>query len=180
MIYRIGESYFVRPLLEADLDGPYPSWFEDQEVCRYNSHGKYPRTQAYFRSFLDSLNGEDKLVWAICHDVDGHIGNISLQGISAINRHAEFAVLLGDRRHWRKGVSQIAGRRLIEHGFQKLNLVRIFCGTAATNLGMQKLALSLGFREEGRRKAHLYLEGEWVDVVEFGLLRPDLAAKVMT
>ena len=58
-------------------------------------------------------------------------------------------------------------------------LSQIFCGTAATNLGMQKLALSLGFCEEGRRKAHLYLEGQWVDVIEFGLLRPDLAAKVM-
>ncbi|AEV24500.1 acetyltransferase, ribosomal protein N-acetylase [Azospira oryzae PS] len=178
MIYRLGDAYYVRPLREADLDGPYLSWFEDQEVCRYNSHGKYPRNREYFRAFYDSLNGADKVVWAICHDQDGHIGNISLQGISSINQHAEFAVLLGDRRHWQRGVSRMAGQCLIEHGFNKLNLVRIFCGTAATNLGMQRLALSLGFREEGRRKAHLYLDGQWVDVIDFGLLRPDVAVQV--
>jgi RimJ/RimL family protein N-acetyltransferase len=173
MIYRISEDYFVRSFRESDLSGPYPSWFEDQEVCKYNSHGKFFRTQEYFQSFYDSLNGDDQVVWAICHDEDGHVGNISLQGISLINRNAEFAILMGDKRHWHKGVGKAAGAQLINHGFTKLNLERIYCGTAATNQGMQNLALGLGFREEGRRRAHLYLEGAWVDVIEYGLLRAE-------
>lgn len=173
MIYRISDDYFVRAFRESDLSGPYTSWFEDQDVCKYNSHGKFFRTQEYFRSFYDSLNSNDQVVWAICHDSDGHIGNVSLQGISLINRNAEFAILIGDRRHWHKGVGKMAGAQLISHGFDKLNLERIYCGTAETNDGMQNLALALGFREEGRRRAHLYLEGAWVDVIEYGLLRLD-------
>ncbi|SDH62423.1 GNAT family N-acetyltransferase [Propionivibrio dicarboxylicus] len=173
MIYRIGEAYFVRPLRESDLDGPYLSWFEDQQVCRYNSHGKYPRTREYFRAFYDSLNEPEHIVWAICHDGDGHIGNISLQGISVINRHAEFAILLGDRRHWGCQVGKLAGMQLLRHGFDKLNLERIYCGTAETNIGMRKLALSLGMQEEGRRRAHLWLEGAWVDMLEYGILRSE-------
>lgn len=178
MIYRIGGAYYVRPLRSADLDGPYLSWFEDQDVCRYNSHGKYPRTREYFEAFYDSLDGSGNIVWAICHDVDGHIGNISLQDISGINQRAEFSILLGDQRHWQRGVGRMAGGCLIEHGFNKLNLVRIYCGTAATNLGMRRLASALGFVEEGRRTSHLYLEGQWVDVLEYGLLRPGFAAAV--
>lgn len=173
MIYELNNEYFVRSLLERDLDGPYLSWFEDQEVCRYNSHGKQFKTRDYFEKYFRSLNDEDKMVWAICHTVDGHIGNISLQNISAINRHAEFAVLLGDRRHWGKGVARLAGEKLIEHGFGKLNLERIYCGTAAGNMAMRKLAVALGMVEEGCRRSHLYLDGFWMDVIEYGLLRSE-------
>ena len=173
MIYELNNDYFVRSLLERDLNGPYLSWFEDQDVCRYNSHGKLFKTLDYFKTYFQSLNGEDKLVWAICHTTDGHVGNISLQNISSINRNAEFAILIGDRRHWGKGVARMAGEKVIAHGFDKLNLERIYCGTAATNLAMRKLAVALGMLEEGCRRSHLYLDGRWVDVVEYGLLRSD-------
>lgn len=173
MIYRLSDEYFVRPFCEADLAGAYMSWFEDQDVCKYNSHGKFFKTAAYFRSFYESLDSENQVVWAICHNMDGHIGNISLQGISLINRNAELAILLGDKRHWGKGVAKMAGRKLIQHGFDKLNLERIYCGTAASNEAMKRLALALGMAQEGCRRSHLYLDGGWVDVIEYGLLKRD-------
>ncbi len=33
MIYEFSKEYFVRPLAEEDVDGPYLGWFEDQDVC---------------------------------------------------------------------------------------------------------------------------------------------------
>lgn len=177
MIYQLDDDYYVRALQERDLDGAYPSWFEDQEVCKYNSHGKFPKSMDYFRAFYHGINREDQIVWAICHETDGHIGNISLQNISLINRNAELAILLGDKRHWGKEVSKQASLKLMEHGFFKLNLERIYCGTAATNIGMKKLAASLGMQQEGCRRSHLYMEGEWVDVHEFGILKEEFKLK---
>ncbi len=173
MIYELSKEYIVRPLTESDLDRSYPGWFEDQEVCRYNSHGKFFKTQAYFREYLNDLNREDRVVWAVCHVGGDHIGNVSLQEISLINRTAEFAILLGDKRHWGKGVGLLAGRKLLEHGFNKLNLERIYCGTAATNEAMKRLALALGMVLEGTRRRHLFLEGSRVDVLEYGILQPE-------
>jgi len=173
MICQLNTDYFVRPLIEADLAGAYPGWFEDQEVCRYNSHGKFFKTKAYFQGYLDALNREDRVVLAICHSVDGHIGNISLQEISLINRTAEFAIILGDKRHWGRGVGLLAGKKLLEHGFNKLNLERIHCGTAATNTGMIKLANALGMVHEGTRRQHLFLEGARVDMLEYGILQAE-------
>lgn len=173
MIYELSEGYFVRPLADEDVEGGYPSWFEDQEVCRYNAHGKFFKTKAYFREYLNGLNREDRVVWAICHVTDGHIGNVSLQEISMINRTAEFAIILGDKRHWGKGVGLLAARKLFEHGFNKLNLERICCGTASTNEGMKKLALAMGMLLEGTRRKHLFLEGFRVDVLEYGILRAE-------
>lgn len=176
MIYQLSEEYFVRPLTEEDVDGPYPGWFEDQEVCRYNSHGKFFKSRAYFRDYVNDLNREDRLVWAICHTVDGHIGNISLQDISMINRTGEFAIILGDQRHWGKGAAVLAARQILAHGFNKLNLDRIYCGTAATNEGMKRLAEKMGMKLEGTRRLHLFLDGERVDMVEYGVLRDEFAA----
>lgn len=180
MIYELAHGYYVRGLRESDLDGPYPTWFENQMVCKYNSHGKFMKNAHWFRAFYENLNREDQVVWAICHADDGHIGNISLQGMSFINRHAEFAILIGDPNHWHKSVGLHAGRALLQHGFSKLNLERVHCGTAATNLGMQKLAIQLGMLEEGRRRKHLFLEGEWVDMIEYGVLREDFKGQSLS
>lgn len=173
MIYRLSDQYHLRDLRAGDLEGAYPSWFEDQEVCRYNSHGKFFPSRAELASYIEGCRGGDRVVMAICHEVDGHVGNVSLQGISSIDRSAEFAILLGDRRHWQRGLGELAARAILGHGFLKLGLERVHCGTAATNEGMQRLALKLGMSLEGRRRSQLFLDGERVDVLEYGILRSE-------
>lgn len=173
MIYELSESYFVRPLEEADVLGAYPTWFQDQDVCRYNSHGKFFHPLEYYREYVAATAQERRIVWAVCHRQDGHVGNVSLQDIATINRTAEFAIILGDKRHWGKGLGCLAGRALLEHGFRIIDLHRVYCSTAATNIGMRKLALRLGMIEEGTRRQHLLLDGSRVDVVEYGILRDE-------
>ena len=113
------------------------------------------------------------MVWAVCHIEDGHIGNVALQKISQINQTAEFAVILGDKRHWGKGIGLLASKKIFEHGFSKINLERIYCGTASTNNGMKKLAKDLGMTHEGTLRQHIFLEGSHVDMLEYGILRSE-------
>ena len=171
MIYELPENYFVRGLRSSDLNESYLSWFENQEVSKFNSHGKFFKNLEALQDFYNSQSSEDKVVWAICHQLDGHVGNVSLQGMSFINRNAEFAILIGNPEHWGKSVGLNASKVLLRHGFEKLNLERVYCGTSASNIAMQKLALQLGMVEEGRRRKHLYLNGQWEDVIEYGVLR---------
>ena len=177
MIYDLTEGYYVRGLREDDLSGPYQLWFQDQSICKYNSHGKFIKSEKWFREYLEKLDGESKLVWSICHNEDGHIGNISLNKISFINRNAEYAILIGDRRHWGKSVAFNASYILFDHAFNKLNLERIYCGLAATNLRMKGIAMRLGMLEEGVRRKHLYLNGQWDDALEYGILKDEFKIK---
>ena len=62
------------------------------------------------------------------------------------------------------------GSLLIQHAFNQLNLHRVYCGTLDTNIGMKKLAVKFGMQEEGRRRDAIYKNGEYVDIVEFGIL----------
>ena len=141
-IFIQGESLYLRALEEKDLQGNYFQWLNDPEVNEFNSHGVFPNTESGMKSFLEHQHeSKDKLVLAIIdNSADLHIGNISLQAIDWVSQSAEFAILLGDKDYWGKGYSTEAAIMICEHGFKKMNLNRIHCGTSEKNIGMQKLA----------------------------------------
>ncbi len=165
-------NIYLRPLHINDALGDYPSWLNDHEVCRYNSHGDTLYTKEMALSYIQSVqNNPTCNVFAICDKTsDKHIGNISLQAISTKNQSAEFAILLGNKAFWGKGLSKEAGKLLIAYGFNDLNLHRIYCGTSEANTPMQRLALSLGMELEGRRKEALFKNNRFYDVLEYGIV----------
>lgn len=167
-----GKNVYLRPIEMSDSDGAYPSWLNDPEVCRYNAHGDtlYTRemAQSYIKSVIDNPSAD---VFAIClREDDRHVGNIALQQISLKNRNAELAILIGDPSIYGSGIGYEAGALLVEYAFDTLKLHRLYCGTHAENIGMQKLALKLGMNEEGRRREALLKNGIFADIVEYGLL----------
>lgn len=170
-----GRSLFLRPLVAADAEGPYPTWFNDAEVCRGNSHHVFPYRPEEARAYIEeSARRRDRLVLAVVlRDGERHIGNIALQGIHPVYRSAEFSIVIGDRGAWGKGYSSEAAELICRHGFTALNLHRIGCGTFADNLAMQRLAARLGMREEGRRREAAYKDGRYVDVIEYGVLKAE-------
>jgi ribosomal-protein-alanine N-acetyltransferase len=168
-----GPRLYLRALIEADADGPYPSWFNNAEVCRGNSHHVHPYSRSAALEYIRwSCQTREALVLAIVLGEDHrHIGNIALQSIHPLYRNAELSVVLGDRTAWGYGYAREAAHLLVRHGFEALNLHRIGCGTFAENVAMQKLATALGMREEGRRRAAVFKNGQFVDVIEYGLLQ---------
>lgn len=165
------EKYGLRPISLIDIDGPYQDWLNDPEITAYNAHGRFPKTKEDLTSYITSANTNTQLVFAIDDKELGlHIGNISLQSINWIDRNAEIAFLLGDKNYWNKGVMFDAGKCLINHAFNCLNLHRVHCGTSSDNLGMQKLAVKLGMKEEGRRSEALYKKGKFFDIIEYGII----------
>jgi len=167
-----GESYALRELRVEDVDGNYGRWLNDSEIVRYNSHGRIPMSRSRLLDYVQSTAASDAhIVLAVIDLADSnHIGNISLQAINWVDRNAEIAFLLGERKYWGEGVMFEVGSLLIAHGFNSLNLHRIYCGTSSDNTGMQKLALKLGMKAEGTRKDAIYNNGEYFDLLEYGIL----------
>ncbi len=162
----------LRPLSEKDADGAYPQWFNDAETCAGNSHHVYPYTREQALEYIASVRGsKSSLVLAITLKEDGrHVGNVSLQQIHPIHRSAELAILIGDAECRGKGIGLEACEVLIRHGFQALNLRRIAYGTHAGNTSMRSIAGKLGFEQEGVLKQAVFKNGQYVDVVLYGLL----------
>jgi len=168
-----GKNIDLRPLLMEDIEGEYVNWLNNDEICKFNSHHIYPYTKELAKHYITDVQDQKKhLVLAIlAKDTGKHIGNISLQSIDNVNGNAEYAILLGDKNYWGKGIAKEASLLVLRHGFDVLNLHRIYCGTSSKNIPMQKLASALGMEEEGRRIEAMYKNGEYVDIIEYGLLK---------
>lgn len=178
--FLIGEFIYLRALLEADLnDGAYIDWLNDAEVCQFNSHHLFPYTPSQGRDYIQSVTGNTSaLVLAIClKENNRHIGNIALNRIDPIARQAEYAILMGDKSAWGKGYAKEASFLICHHGFQALNLNRIYCGTSEHNIPMQKLATYMAMQPEGRRRQAQYKQGHYIDILEYGVLRNEFVAK---
>ncbi len=170
--FLIGETFYLRAIEATDVNESYQQWFNDEEICRFNGHHRFPMymqdMEAYFR---DVIQTKQNLILAICDkETDAHVGNISLQSIDPINRSAEFAIIIGNKDFWGKGIAKEAGRLVIGHGFKSLNLHRIYCGTSKENMPMQKLAAKLGFVQEGIARESLFKNGAYQDAIEYGIL----------
>lgn len=165
----------LEPLSSGHASERYASWFNDPEVTKYNSHGARVMTVADVEAYVARVqNSENEAVFAmIAKDKSVHVGNISLQKIDAANSSAEYAIILGDKEYWGRGIAAEASKLLLEFGFNDLGLHRIWCGTSAANISMQKLAERSGFRREGVRREAMLKNGQFVDVIEYGILAKD-------
>lgn len=173
-----GEKVYLRPITDEDLNANYREWFNDEEVCRYNSHHRFPNYDEDMADYYERvIKSHENLVLAICDKkTDAHVGNIALQNIGSLNQSAEFAILIGDKAQWGKGVGKEAAKLLLKHGFDQLNLHRIYCGTSEDNIGMRKLAAALGFQEEGRARDGIFKNGSFKNVVHYGILDNEFKA----
>lgn len=165
----------MRLLKDEDVAGNYYNWFNDGDVCAFNSHFRFPKTKDELVEYIHEINSNrNNLVFAIIEQrSQTHIGNISLQEINYIDRSAELAFLIGEKEYWGKGYAAEAAEVLIDHAFNRLNLHRLYCGTADNNIRMQKLAEKLGFMKEGIRRQALFENGVYHDIIEYGKLREE-------
>ncbi|MGL4695752.1 GNAT family N-acetyltransferase [Enterococcus larvae] len=75
------------------------------------------------------------------------IGSIDLR-VDEINRIAEIGYTL-NKAYWGRGIVAEAGQALIQLGFEKLNLVRVYAKYDIDNPNSGKVMDKLGMKEEG-------------------------------
>lgn len=171
------ERLGLRLLDFADnLGEGYSQWLNDPIVCQYNSHHRFPISRQGINDYIsDMQDSRSNIVFAIIElDSGKHIGNISLQCINNIDRTAEVAFIIGDTESWGKGYATEAGIAVCRHAFLELNLNRLYLGTTDNNVGMQRVADKLNFKQEGIRREAIYKNGLYHDIIEYGLLKNEL------
>jgi [ribosomal protein S5]-alanine N-acetyltransferase len=149
----------------AEMAADCAWWFESTEICKYNSHAKLMRPAPSF----ESIDVEKQIIFAFWAQ-SMHVGNAMLE-IDWINRSAEFSCIFGCTPEWGKGIGTIATTAMLDHGFKRLNLHRIWLGTPVGNTAMMKIATKLGMSGEGLLKDGMFIDGNYMDVIRFGILQ---------
>jgi RimJ/RimL family protein N-acetyltransferase len=150
----------------------------DPETWRYRSRVR-PASRADLRERVESGPPNDGLrLLVVPTDSDegddgGPVGEVALQRHSERDsrwRRAELSVWVAPE-HRGEGYATEACETLLAHGFDHLTLHKAVAHCFAPNEPSRALLARLGFHEEGRRESEAFVDGEWVDVLRYGLLR---------
>jgi RimJ/RimL family protein N-acetyltransferase len=162
---------------ERDDSPTFVQWINDPEV-RSGLFLFLPMSMAdeekWFDDMLKSpieehplcIEVKDKNEWII-------IGNIGLFNIDSIARSAEAGILIGNKDYWNKGYGTEAMRLLIKHGFEALNLNRIYLRVYEDNPRAINCYEKVGYVLEGRMRQARYSNGKFVDILFMSVLREE-------
>ena len=173
MIHQLGE-YTLRPPDPHDLEALYQQK-NDPEVAGLLGGFINGYSREDIRQWIDYHHKQRDEVVLIIADAanDRCLGHVGLYQIEHRTGSAEFAILIGDRASWGKGLGRICTRFMLEYGFAQLHLHRISLEVLASNERALRLYRNVGFREEGRKRDAQYKNGQYHDVICMGVLHSE-------
>lgn len=107
---------------------------------------------------------------------DELIGIINLNIKDPNHKRGELGYWIG-KPYWGMGYGTEATRAVIHYGFTQLNLNKIFAQAFEANPGSWRIMEKAGMTYEGTLKQHFFRFGEYINIVNYGLLYEDFIKK---
>jgi RimJ/RimL family protein N-acetyltransferase len=168
------ERLLFRPHQESDLDA-YAEMMADPEFRRLSGGKALTRAEAA-ESLRSILTGQQPLLQSppgpmglfatVLKSENRYIGRCGIypnrndDGTIVFSREANLGYYIA-RPYWNQGLATEAGRALIRHAFETLNLTRLTAGTSNNNPASNRVLVNLGFTlvesgGDGKQSWHLY------------------------
>lgn len=178
----VGERVRFRGAERADIP-QFVKWLNDPEVIQ-GILLRYPVSQADEEGWFDRMLARpvDERVMGIevrepASDGSGEtwklVGTCAFDHINWRVHTAEFGILIGEKSHWNQGYGTDAVRLLVQHGFDTLNLNRIFLHVFDTNPRAIRAYEKAGFTLEVRERQAEYRNGQYIDVLLMSILKSE-------
>jgi RimJ/RimL family protein N-acetyltransferase len=184
-----GERIRFRGIERADLP-VFVKWLNDPEV-RQGILIYHPFSQAEEENWYEEMLKRpiDEHVLGIevrlsseqtretsAPDVEEHwklIGSLAFTNFDWRNRSSEFGIMIGVKTYWNQGYGTEAVRLLVRHGFDTLNLNRIFLHVFENNPRAIRAYEKAGFVREGRLRQAEFTDGKYIDILVMSILKDD-------
>ncbi len=173
----VGKNVRLRALEREDLPNCV-RWLNDREVTEFLLQ-RFPLSKAREEKWFDSQaetspeSGQVFALDALVGDQWVHIGNTGLHEIDPVVREAEFGIFIGEKSFWNKGLGTEAVKLTLKHGFDDLNLNRIYLAVFEPNLRGIACYKSVGFVQEGLLRQADYKNGRYINTLIMSILRSE-------
>jgi RimJ/RimL family protein N-acetyltransferase len=163
----------LRALIVDDLPA-VQRWRSDLEVTRYWITRQVPDL-ADLKAWLEENRRTGSWTWLIQDEHGNPIGYCDVFGISEEHRHAEFALMIGERSKWGRGYAREALHVLLRYLLSDkaesgAGLHKVSLAVFADNRAARKVYQSCGFREDGVLREDMFYDGRWHDQILMSLL----------
>lgn len=164
----------LRPFQKSDLDAVM-GYHALPELQRYLEWKTRDRVEV--KSALDAMVQQhhlqrpgDAIVLAVVRKADELlIGQVSLRWTDATAAQAELRFIVRPEMR-RQGYAREAVREMLDIGFERYGLHRIYARCAARNQASANLLRNLGMRLEAHYREHALFQGEWDEELHFAVL----------
>jgi RimJ/RimL family protein N-acetyltransferase len=173
----IGERIRLRAPAREDID-LFLKWVNDPDVTE-DLMLVYPLSFAeeeqWYENMLKTPPASHPMVIEVRDDdfEGGYrpIGDCQFHNLDWRCRSAEIGIMIGEKAYWNQGYGTETLKRVLRHGFESLNLHRIWLRVYAKNKRGIRAYEKAGFVYEGMlRQAH-YQHGRYFDVHLMSVLR---------
>ncbi len=100
------------------------------------------------------------------------IGMVSLMDIDSRNKNAELGYWLG-KKYWGKKIMKEAIKLILNFGFKRLKLVKVYARVAHPNIASARLLEKSGFTYEGKLRKKEFRNKRWCDELRYSILREE-------
>jgi RimJ/RimL family protein N-acetyltransferase len=174
MIY--GERIRLRAAERGDIP-TFVAWLNDPDVRQFlflNLPLSVTEEEQWFETMQKTPPAEHVLVIEIkIEDGWKAIGNTSFMGIDWLNRLAEIGIFIGEKSFWNQGYGRDTMLLMQKHGFETLNLNRIWLRVYEPNVRGIHAYENAGFQHEGKLRQAIFKDGRYYDVLLMSVLRKE-------
>jgi ribosomal-protein-alanine N-acetyltransferase len=172
-----GELVNLRAVDRHDAGDIY-RWLNNPDVMRYwglpSSTPSLTEVQRQIEIWLDLEATLGRPVCLVIENLEVEvIGFISLGEYIRDSRSTELSLLIGETSYWSKGFGTDALQTVVDTCFDDWNLRRLWARSEAFNERAHRLFKHCGFVHEATLRDASFFEGEYHDVLVFGLLVSD-------
>ena len=115
----------------------------------------------------------DEVLWVIADRNDSCVGHVGLYEIDYRAGVCEFAICIGKKALWGKGLGQTVTSAVLDFAFEQLNMHRVEIEALSDNKQALTLYERHGFVLEGCRREAQYKEGRYHDIVIMAIMRSE-------
>jgi RimJ/RimL family protein N-acetyltransferase len=152
----------------------YAKWINDEKVRHY-ARNPMPHGVEEIKKWFEPREGlSDHVSFELWHKEDKKpIGTAGFSHINWINRSTNIFMSIGEPEYWIKGIGTEATKLLVKYGFEELNFHKIFAGIFEPNKGSWTVAENVGFIHEATLREEIYVDGKYVDVRKYYLIKDE-------
>lgn len=148
------------------------TWFEDMEVTRFLLL-RHPPSMDMEKEWFDKMaRSPDDVVWVIEYK-DQVVGTTALHLIDWKNGSASTGTVIGDKSAWGQGLGRELMQLRARYAFTQLPLRKLKSGYLDGNEASARAQAVAGYREVGRHREDMFVDGRWRDLVLTEVMRED-------